>query len=212
MGRCSTTGREPRGTRGWRPRLPVPGAIPNSRRYSCLLCTLPNSSPERDPLPKCGMRSGHWGDSEGFLEAVTLSRALKRRSLHSLNEYRHLLCTRSSGPCGLVLPTCTKIARASLPKGAPTQQRDANHIAVQGLYKDPCGLRLLTPVSTRAGARVPSSRQGPLLHTRCPEGDSSARSPRWSAGGRGLHLPACPPRPRSEARLSESEPHSKYLY
>lgn len=111
------------------------------------------------------MRSGRWGDSEGFLEAVTLSRALKRRFLHSLNEYRRLLCTSPSGPCDIVLPIYAKIAKAPLSKGVPTQQRDANHIGIQGLDKDPCGLRLLTPVSARAGARVPMSHHRPLLHT-----------------------------------------------
>lgn len=30
---------------------------------------------------------GCWGDSEGFLEAVTLGRTLKGRIIHSLNEY-----------------------------------------------------------------------------------------------------------------------------
>lgn len=111
------------------------------------------------------MCAGHWGDSEGFLEAVTFSRALKRRLLHSLKEYRHLLCTRPSGPCGLGLPICAKIPSGPLSKGAPTQQRDANHIGVQGPDKTPWGLRLLTLVSARAGVRVPSSHHGSHLHT-----------------------------------------------
>lgn len=90
--------------------------LPNPRNCSGLLCTRPSARPGWDPLPKCAMRSGCWGDSEGFLEAVISSRVLKGKFIYSLNEYRRLLFARSLGPRGIVLLICAKTAGTLFPK------------------------------------------------------------------------------------------------
>lgn len=187
-----------------------PGCHPQPQTF--LGPTMPISRAEMDQLSKCATRSWCWEDSEGFLEAVTLSRALKSLFIHSLNEYRRPLCTRPLGPCGLVLPISAKL----LGSLSPRVRRLNNHYWVQGLDKDPYSLRL-TPVSARAGARMANSHYGPSLHTagaRLATARSAAPVAARAGGRARTTSPSMPPAApeRGEARLGESELHSKYLY